>query len=997
VSNKKLPESHYNYDKLNVIFAIAALILLGAIGAFFMKDYDRQWKNYQKQFRTLEIEKARIKLDAATIELESDADFQDLEEEIKNAQSNIDANCSDLSNMEGEIKEFRTVNDITNQQYKQAKTQLDVAKYQYETAVGHHQGDPKEKKRILDEWAVKTKKLKLAVESSSTKIKEKEQFIRDCGKTVDDLIKKKRVLTTKRDLFQRKLNGIDPNEMDLTNRIGNLVRDLPIIDLSTPNYKIKQVVLKDITDDVIITQIPKVDRCVTCHMGIANADYKNAAQPLTSHPNLDLFLSNDSAHPIEEFGCTVCHGGRGRGTSFVSTVHVPSSKQEAQKWKEKYDWHQLHHWDKPMLPTQFTEASCFKCHSGEASIKGADKLSLGLQLIEKAGCYNCHQIDKYKNWPKSGPDLTRLSSKLTPDWAYKWIMDPTSFRHNAWMPSYFNQSNNDDPESIKRSQQEVKSIVHFLFAKSGKYNLNEVSGSGDFKKGEELVSTIGCFACHNIQPEKIDSKITHNDMRRELGPNLIGLGSKVSKKWIVDWLKNPNQYDHSTRMPNLRLTDEEVNDIAAFLLQDKNTTFDSIPVPVVDIDVLDGIVFGLLNRMQPNNVAKQKLSAMSKSDKLNYAGEKLISRYGCFSCHIIEGFENAKDIGTELTEEGNKNIHKLDFGFIHIDHSKHSWFNQKLKDPRIFDKDKVKRPLDKMVMPNFNFTDQEAEAITTALLGFVDPKTVQKKIKPRTPENLAIESGQEIVRQFNCQGCHIIEGEGAAIGEMIAKNLSAEGKTASEVEKFLPNFTPPNLYGVGGKVNPKWLFEFLHNPDVTIRPWLSTRMPTFNFNTAHLNKLVTYFNVLDSATFPFENEEDISISESEYKDGQKMFSSDYFDCMQCHVVGDKVPRSTQDAWAPDLMVAKTKIRPEWLIRWIKDPQKVVPGTKMPTFFDPEDFENSGPPDIFDGDENKQIIILRNFLMNLTVDEDKKSRKKEKKSEPTPEPPSPTTPEAAPSS
>ena len=43
------------------------------------------------------------------------------------------------------------------------------------------------------------------------------------------------------------------------------------------------------------------------------------------------------------------------------------------------------------------------------------------------------------------------------------------------------------------------------------------------------------------------------------------------------------------------------------------------------------------------------------------------------------------------------------------------------------------------------------------------------------------------------------------------------------------------------------------------------------------------------------------------------------------------------------------------------------GTKMPNFFDPANFEKSGPDDILNGDENRQIKALRDYLINLTPD------------------------------
>jgi hypothetical protein len=176
------------------------------------------------------------------------------------------------------------------------------------------------------------------------------------------LEKKKRSLAQKAVILDRKLKKIDPNAMDMTNRLANLIRNLPIIDLSNPTFKVKQVVLSDIRDDVNFMTVPKVDRCVTCHLGIDNPDYKDAAQPLRSHPDLELYLSKDSAHPLEDFGCTVCHNGRGRGTDFISAAHIPSSEEQKEEWETKYQWEELHHWDKPMYPKPYTEAGCFKCH-----------------------------------------------------------------------------------------------------------------------------------------------------------------------------------------------------------------------------------------------------------------------------------------------------------------------------------------------------------------------------------------------------------------------------------------------------------------------------------------------------------------------------------------------------------------------------------------------------------------------------------------------------------
>jgi hypothetical protein len=94
--------------------------------------------------------------------------------------------------------------------------------------------------------------------------------------------------------------------------------------------------------------------------------------------------------------------------------------------------------------------------------------------------------------------------------------------------------------------------------------------------------------------------------------------------------------------------------------------------------------------------------------KARQLGQRAISRYGCFSCHDIKGFEKAQSIGIDLSEEGSKLVTRLDFAFVtDIPHtSKVGWFRRKLHDPRTFDQGAL-QPLERLRMPNFDFTDEE--------------------------------------------------------------------------------------------------------------------------------------------------------------------------------------------------------------------------------------------------------------------------------------------------
>lgn len=967
-------ERHYKRDTLNLLFTLSSILLLLSLIWLFLSDYVRQWKRHQAEFRSLEVAKTRAKYKEAREHLATREEYQALLQKMDKARKEYEAQCPDLEESEKEITPLQAKNALLEQEYKVAKAERDAVLYRYESAKVEKSKQLKAAEAEFLKQEEKTKALKLEVEKSGERLKAKEAEIAQCGERLRTLEREERDMASQKIILERKLKAIDPEAMSLANRLAGSVRDLPVIDFANPSVKIQQIVLRDITDNVNFMQVPKVDRCTTCHLGITNPEYQDAPQPYRTHPNLDLYLGKNSPHPIEEIGCTVCHGGRGRGTDFSSAVHTPSSAEQKKEWEEKYQWKKMELWDEPMLPLAYTESGCFKCHGTQVTLRGAEKLNLGIHLVEKAGCFNCHLIKQYEGWPKSGPTLKKLNAKLTKEWAYKWIENPRSFRHNTWMPTFFNQSNTSDPESQKRSQQQILAIVHYLFDKSEPFEMKPILLQGDAQRGEELVSSIGCLACHQIQPTETDERTTRDLLRRQHGPNLIGLGSKTTKEWIYNWLKDPQRYHAETRMPSLRLTDQEAADIATYLALERNEAFDSQSIPEVNEEVVDEILMGFLTKMETHAAVESKLSAMDLNQKLASTGERLIGHYGCYACHDIKGFEHANPVGTELTEEGSKPVHKLDFGLLHMEHTNFAWFEQKLRDPRIFDQGKVKAPDEKLKMPNFYFTEEETEALVTALLGFVDTTSVERRKIPRTTRNLHLEEGQKIVHLLNCQACHVIEGEGGTIQPTIQDWLvKYENRSESEAPSLTPSFSPPNLIGEGKKVHAEWLAKFLEEPS-TIRPWLKVRMPTFHFHATQLNALVKYFNALDNEEFPFTEKVDTSLTPEEYEAAEKLFSKDYLDCAQCHIVGDQLPPGSPDRWAPNFALAKERLKPNWMIEWLKNPQKLLPGTKMPTYFDPATFDDSGPPDILDGNEHEQIRVLRNYL--LTLSKEKETPKEE---------------------
>src|SRR6185436_4944760 len=113
-----------------------------------------------------------------------------------------------------------------------------------------------------------------------------------------------------------------------------------------------------------------------------------------------------------------------------------------------------------------------------------------------------------------------------------------------------------------------------------------VEKPADAKRGEAVFEQVGCRACHTAAADSTyaQNKDLKNDddWRRapagesrylsEFAPNLAGIASKFADnpergaKWLFNWVKNPKHYFAGTRMPDLRLSDQDAEDLVAFLM-----------------------------------------------------------------------------------------------------------------------------------------------------------------------------------------------------------------------------------------------------------------------------------------------------------------------------------------------------------------------------------------------------------------------------------------------
>jgi hypothetical protein len=84
-----------------------------------------------------------------------------------------------------------------------------------------------------------------------------------------------------------------------------------------------------------------------------------------------------------------------------------------------------------------------------------------------------------------------------------------------------------------------------------------------------------------------------------------------------------------------------------------------------------------------------------------------------------------------------------------------------------------------------------------------------------------------------------------------------------------------------------------------------------------------------------------------------------FSCIQCHGVAKIAPISPFEAPSINFKYAKERIRREYYERWMRNPQRVIPTTKMPSFAKEDGKTALG--DILEGDAAKQFDAIWNYL------------------------------------
>ncbi|MBP6821580.1 MAG: c-type cytochrome [Acidobacteria bacterium] len=319
----------------------------------------------------------------------------------------------------------------------------------------------------------------------------------------------------------------------------------------------------------------RVDRCTTCHIGNDDPRFKDHAQPLRSHPFSESLGDRqvngqwERRHKFSDFGCTVCHGGQGRGL-------------------DTYDAHgEDHYWPSPMLgyitqnwrsdfkpklkDKEFMQANCAQCHT-EETFKSTPLVAKGRQLFFEKNCYGCHKIEALSAGTL-GPELSEVGKKFKLDYLWESIVEPRANSATSFMPKF------------NLSDEEVKALVVFLKSRRG-INFSETSldryraglnkgkveqpagataemiptvasatGGSLVALGERLINDRSCLACHKL-----------GGRDGGIAPDLSFEGLLKEDKWTMDHFRDPRSRVSDSIMPTFNFPDAEYQAMTAYLM-----------------------------------------------------------------------------------------------------------------------------------------------------------------------------------------------------------------------------------------------------------------------------------------------------------------------------------------------------------------------------------------------------------------------------------------------
>lgn len=482
----------------------------------------------------------------------------------------------------------------------------------------------------------------------------------------------------------------------------------------------------------------------------------------------------------------------------------------------------------------------------------------GKVLFSQRGCMACHSHDDpdlagFK--PDFGPNLTNVHEKIRPgvdgfNWVYTWVRDPQRHHERTRMPDVFL-----DPEGEGDTYIDPAADIAAFLLSGGSREFPAVTLPGayvgvalDEEFSAEDAQALGVDPPQGVRIAEVlqGSPAERAALGGEAAPaadadeTVLTFGD-VLTAWNGQPLTSAEQFQQmeSQAQPGETVTltrvrrgfADEVTVVVSTPLEDlarlylrKSMTAEEVAATLKAGYLVrrqgtvgaDGTVEFAYLPVTPDQIKgdeielvhqegdPETLDAAAMHDRmLLYIGRRTISRYGCYGCHDIPGFEEARPIGTALQDWGRKDTSKLApehiAEFLHhhgepdgsstheriarivnpayadqathteqmaaffydnlMHHGRAGFLWQKVRAPRSYDYKKIETKGwdERLRMPKFPFSEDQIESLATFVLGLVaDPPSSKYLYQPEGPALARIE-GERLIEKFNCSSCHMLD------------------------------------------------------------------------------------------------------------------------------------------------------------------------------------------------------------------------------------------------
>jgi mono/diheme cytochrome c family protein len=237
-------------------------------------------------------------------------------------------------------------------------------------------------------------------------------------------------------------------------------------------------------------------------------------------------------------------------------------------------------------------------------------------------------------------------------------------------------------------------------------------------------------------------------------------------------------------------------------------------------------------------------------------------------------------------------------------------------------------------LPRYGLSDEQRIALAEAL------KTPIVADKP-TPQEVLTRT----LITFNCYACH--QRDKVSGMEEVWNTFFV----TTQPEMGDEGRVPPSLDGVGAKIATGWLNKIFADGSKD-RPYMHTRMPKFGAaNVGHLTAVFEALDKVESMPRPHYTQTSGQIKAA----ARQMVGGTSLGCIKCHLFAGHKAEGVQGI---DMVLMPQRLKRDWFHRYVRDPEKFRPGTRMPSAWPKGE---SLLPAILDGDANKQIEAVWVYL------------------------------------